>query len=181
MNKPAEHTGTARPAGGRAGHTVVRVLMAALVIGLLSGLAGWILRQSKKAQQCERNMARIYLALEMYEIDRGTLPALAFFPNDPQHDSDSLPVALKKYGVSGEMCICPALPPVLRELGITYVWNTRMNGKKLHEPGVRDWMLVEVNALSDQIGPPHLGQYNVLYTDGRVERTPRLPPDIRVP
>jgi hypothetical protein len=156
------------------------VVILSLVLGS-AALGAHLSREFTRQKRCARNLQQIYLALEMYEIDRGTLPTLALFPDDPQSDSDSLLEVLKRYGIRGDLCVCPALPASLRGMGLTYIWNVRLNGKKLLEPGIQDWMMVEISALSGQVSPPHLGRYNILYTDGTVEQASRLPPDIRMP
>lgn len=147
--------------------------LALLVGGLALALMGiyYLLAQVRMAMACGENLRTIYRALELYEYERGTLPALAFFPDNPFDDSDSLRVVLEPYGAGGAACICPHAPPALSELGLTYLWNVRLNGRKLpRDPAERDWLLVEINAASGDVPAPHLGRYNVLYTDGTVER-----------
>jgi hypothetical protein len=117
--------------------------------------------------------------LESYEIDQGTLPDLKFFPDDPLGDRRSLAVELARYGVERELCVCPAAPASIRRTGLAYLWNFRLNGKQLQSPGGRRWVLVEIHALSDQVPPPHLGRYHVLYTDGTIERSREPPPELR--
>ncbi len=133
------------------------------------------LQSVRKSVQCTDNLREIYQALELYEMDKGALPRLAYFPDDPLTDSDSLRVVLEEYGVDGSACICPAVHPTLRDLGLTYVWNTRLNEANLvGGEGARQWMLVEMTAVSIDVGAPHFRSYNVLYTDGSIEhiRTP---------
>jgi len=165
----------------RAGFTINQALLTLIALVV----AGWwtyhYLQQRALAEQAVNNLRLVYMALEMYEIDRGRLPDLAFFPDDPRHDNDSPLVVLAKYGGTEELMVCPTAPPALKELGLNYVWNTQLNGRKLHEPGQRDWMFVELHALSSQVPPPHLGHYTILYTDGKVERSRVPPPDLRVP
>jgi len=166
---------------GREGFSLNQILLLVVLLALLGAVAFYITRQEGMARQCANNLRLIYIALEMYEIDRGHLPSLAFFPDDPQHDADSLPVALARYGVNESICVCPASHRLHRELGLTYVWNVKLNGTQLHEPGERGWMLVEINALSRQAHRPHLGTYNILYTDGAVERSSVPPSGLSVP
>lgn len=151
---------------------------------LFAGLAAggfFVVHQKMLTRRCAGNLHRIYSALEMYEIDHGTLPRLAFFPDDPKQDNDSLAAALQPYGAGSDVCVCPAAPAYHRSLGLTYLWNVQLNGRKLHPPGPPTWMLVELDALSDQIPPPHLGRFNILYTDGQVRRSKIPPPDLRGP
>lgn len=157
--------------------------MEPLVVVIIAVAVGWAaiyyLRQRRLIRECRDRLWNIYTALEMYEIDRGTLPRLAFFPNDPREGSDSLAVVLQPYTAMENLAICPAAPPAHRALGLTYVWNVELNGRKLHAPGVTRWMLVELNALSDSVPPPHLGRYHILYTDGQIELSRNPPQDLR--
>lgn len=165
----------------RAGFTLIEWLV---VLGLVAGLAGIVLHvaaQKMAQRHCKANLLRIYTALEMYEIDHGTLPRLAFYPDDPKQDRDSLLSVLQPYGAEPETYVCPASPPCHRETGLTYLWNVQLNGKKLRTPGPPTWMLVELNALSDQVPPSHRGRYNILYTDGQVRRSRTPPGDLRGP
>ena len=167
--------GPHRGSGGAEGWIFTRLpLMLCLVVGIICG-SYYLVKRKALTERCANNLKRIYMALEMYEINRGTLPHLAFYPDDPLHDNDSLQVVLSKYGVSEKICVCPSAPSSHRELAVTYVWNVGLNGKSLHEPGRREWMLVELNALSAQVPAPHAGRYNVLFTDGKVEASKEPP------
>lgn len=149
--------------------TKLALLVAGLALALM--LIYHLLAQVRLSMACGENLRAIYRALELFEYERGTLPALAFFPDNPFEDSDSLRVVLEPYGAGGSMCVCPHAPRALSELGLTYVWNVRLNGRKMpRDPAERDWMLVEISAVSGDVPAPHLGRYNVLYTDGTVER-----------
>lgn len=128
-----------------------------------------ILESVRDSFDCESNLKAIYAALELYEQDRGSLPRLAFFPDDPMEDESSLRVVLEPYGAVGRICVCPAAPRSLAALGLTYVWNVRLNGRKMPREE-RVWVLVEMSAVSADVPAPHLGRYNVLYSDGVVER-----------
>lgn len=146
--------------------------LAFVIVGLAIALAAiyHILAQVRKTLACADNLKAVYRALELYEMDRGVLPKLAFYPDNPVEDGDSLRVVLEAYGAGGSACVCPHAPPNQQELGLTYVWNVRLNGRKIPPVEEREWMLVEMNALSAEVPAPHLGRYNVLYTDGTVER-----------
>ena len=103
-------------------------------------------------------------------LGRVVLPTLAYFPADPQTDADSLSVALESYGADARTCVCPAMHPVLRELGLTYIWNSSLSGKRLPRSGPPVWLLVEMTAIGSDLPPPHFGQFNVLFSDGTVHR-----------
>ncbi|MBN1269532.1 MAG: hypothetical protein JXB04_08095, partial [Kiritimatiellae bacterium] len=101
-------------------------------------------------------------------------------PEDARQDHESLRVLIEREGVSGEICVCPSSPALVREAGLSYVWNGRLNGQKLAGRSRPEWMLIEIHALSDQVPTPHGGGYHVLYTDGSVARVSEPPPDLLV-
>jgi len=160
---------------GTRGFSLIELLVVFVLLCCMA-LIGWFAtRQVMMRKHCKRNLYAIYNALEMYEMDRGTLPRLAFFPDKPKTEKDSPLVALRPYSSSADIFICPAAPPYHRELGMTYVWNVELNGRKLHATGAPAWMMTEMSALSEALPPPHLGVYNVLYTDGHVRKS-KTPP-----
>ena len=161
------------------GFVLIELLaVVAVLIALAAGIYAAV-HQNMLTKQCANNMRSIYAALENFEFDRGTLPRAAFYPDDPKQDNDSLLVALQPYRISSEIYVCPAAPTVQKDTGLTYVWNVQLNGRKLRGSEVPAWILVELNALSDGVPAPHLGAYNILYTDGSVRRSKTLPPGLR--
>ncbi len=144
--------------------------MLTVAVFILVGAIYYVLIQVSKTVQCSDQLIRIYQALELFEMDRGSLPHLAFYPDEPMTDPDSIRVVLEEYGVDPHAWVCPASHPLITNLGLSYIWNTRLNGANLRGFDERQWMLIEVNALSDDVPAPHLGYYNVLYSDGKVER-----------
>lgn len=138
----------------------------ALVVAVLMN----ILAEARHAAQCAANLQQIYRALELYEMDRGTLPTLAYFPDQPMDDPDSLRVVLEPYGITPQHCICPASRPIQAAEGLTYLWNVRLNGKRIPRGTNAVWMLVDMNAISDDVPASHFGGYNVLFSDGTVRR-----------
>ena len=128
----------------------------------------------RKSQQCKGRLEQIHRALELYEIERGTLPSLAFYPDDPREGLDSLRGALEHYGVDDETCICPGEARTVREAGQTFLWNAALSGRKMPRGETPVWMLVEISALSADVPSPHWGGYHALFTDGSI-RTIRDP------
>ena len=145
---------------------LVTVVPGALVLGIIYLL----LVELRHSFDCQANLRTLYRALEMYEMERGSLPKLAYFPDLPTEDTDSLRVVLESFGAGGAACVCPGAPANLREFGLTYVWNVRLNNRKIPRGADREWMLVDIQALSKDVPAPHLGRYHVLYSDGQVER-----------
>lgn len=129
-----------------------------------------VLQELRHSLDCQTNLRALYHALELYEMERGALPKLAFFPDVPQEDTDSLRVVLESFGAGGSACVCPSAPTALKDLGLTYVWNVRLNGRKIPRGASREWMLMDIQALSEDVPSPHLGRYHVLYSDGTVDR-----------
>jgi hypothetical protein len=166
-----------RKAGG---FSALAVLVFIMVLAIGSASVRIALERARQ-DRCARNLRRIYSWLEMYEIDRGTLPHLAMFPDEPRHDHDSLVTVLQAYGSGDDTFLCPAEPADLRQEGLTYLWNVQLNGKTLRSPKEPTWMLVEINALSQTVPAPHFGAYNILYTDGQVRREREPPLALREP
>ena len=157
-----------RPFGSRDGRIIS---VALLFVMLAAGIAGSfyvMTAHSKERKACDANLKKIYHALELYEVDRGSMPSLAYFPTDPQADADSLSVVLESYGADARACVCPAMHAVLREMGLTYIWNSSLNGKRIPRGGDPVWLLVEMSAISEDLPAPHLGHFNVLFSDGSV-------------
>lgn len=152
----------------RRGRMIVPLIILLLVIAI-GGLFWMLTNWSHEQHECEQNLKSIYTALETYEAKNHMLPKLAYFPDDP-NDADSLRTVLEGDLPDLKACICPGLHPMLREMGMTYIWNMRLNGKPLPQHDEQQqWMLVEMTAISRDVPSPHIGGYNVLYTDGSVK------------
>lgn len=159
-----------------------RLLTVWLPIGVVSAVVTYAayrgIRRQRSNAGCEENLLSIYDKLREYSLDHGSLPAISFFPDDVYTDPDSLYTVLVPYGILAEECVCPALARHLGDLGITYVWNARLSGIRWEELGPGAWLLVEINALSRNLPPPHGGHYHILYADGRVESSIYPPPGL---
>ena len=152
------------------GHVILKMFLLTVAIAVLVGGIYFTLMQISMTVRCSDQLTRIYQALELFEMDRGTLPRLAFYPDEPMTDPDSIRVVLEEYGVDPTVWICPAAHRRVSSTGLTYIWNAQLNGSNLRSYDERQWVLVEINALSKDVDAPHLRYYNVLYTDGKVER-----------
>jgi len=152
-------------------------LLLALAV-LATGAWRWH-RASTRIKQCESNLLNIYRALELYELHHGRLPVMAFYPDDPRHAPDSLLVVLDPYAVSGDLGYCPNAHARIQKHGLSYVWNTKMNGQRLNEPTPPVWLLSDIGTLSKTIKPPHFRRYLILYSDGSIVRSKNPPDDIR--
>jgi len=154
----------------RSGHALFRLFLLTVVIFLVVGGIYHVLIQVSMTIKCSDQLTRIYQALELFEMDRGSLPRLAFYADDPITDPDSIRVVLEEYGVDPGVWVCPSSHASISALGLSYIWNVRLNGANLRSLNERQWMLIEINALSTDVPAPHFRYYNVLYTDGTVER-----------
>ena len=69
--------------------------------------------------------------------------------------------------------ICPTCSPDLKRLGINYVWNEKINGRKLSDLTADTWLLMDCVAahywMVDNHHCGHRGKVNVLYADGTVK------------
>jgi hypothetical protein len=173
---------TRRDAAGRV--LVKLVVLVSLSACAMAGIYG-VLERARQAARCAENLRKIYRALEAYEANNNRLPSLAIFPDAPMKTPDgsrefaqALREAIRLSALEDGDFICPAAPEALAALGLTYVWNVRLNGRRLPGKAERDWMLIDMCALSTNVPAPHLGRYNVLYTDGTVERVGTPPPDL---
>ncbi len=151
-------------------------LLALLAVVVLLASAGYaVFRAEQRARQCMQHLRHIYLALEMYELDHGALPHMAFYPDDAWHSADSMLVVLDPYAITSEIGTCPGDHEVVRAHGLSYIWNANLNGALLHEQDRDTWLVTGLNALSEQVPAPHLGRHITLYADGRIVRS-RKPP-----
>ncbi len=164
------YDGDTASARGRAGRVWTQILLLLATLTLLVLALLHLLVQMRRTAGCADNLKSIYRALELHEMERGVLPTLAYFPDHPIEDSDSLRVVLEPYGIAAHRCICPQARTVQREEGLTYIWNVSLNGQRIPRGDEKTWMLVDMNALTEDVPAPHLGRYNVLYSDGTVQR-----------
>lgn len=126
-------------------------------------------------RECKARMERIYMALELHELANGHLPKLEFYPDNPREGRESLRAVLAPYGLNGSDCVCPSAHPLVREKGLSYLWNVALNNQSLSGRQQPDWMLIEIEALNPKLHGPHFRQYHILYTDGKVQRTSQIP------
>jgi hypothetical protein len=147
-------------------------------LAILTMVAGLLVARAHRLDRaCIENLERIFAALTTYTELTGTLPGLALYPDDPQVDEDSLLVVLRRFGIDEQDLLCPATHGTLQATGNTYLWNTRLSGKRWSEIEAAQWMLVEINAMSSRVPAPHHKHYNVLYSNGEV-RSESSPPAV---
>lgn len=131
---------------------------------------------------CAGNLEQLFDALDAYNDTHGKLPSAQFFARDPEGESDSLLNQLLPYeGTDHSHFVCPGVPALVSErVGVTYCWNVELNGQRLErfDDNNRQWMLVEITALDGRLKAPHFANYNVLYTDGKVDEAREPPPGV---
>ena len=66
----------------------------------------------------------------------------------------------------------------LQEKGLTYIYNDAISGKSSFRDPSKKWVLIEFNCVHKDSPHPHPGGYNVLFADGHVQTTKRLPSKI---
>lgn len=163
-------TNTPESIAARAGHVPAKLLALAAAIALVITAIYMALYAASRTLACRDNLTRIFEALEIHEMTHGALPHLAFYPAEPLTDTESICIVLEAYGIDPSTWICPSAPDVMTGTGLTYIWNTRLNGRSLRNLGERQWMLMELHGLDQTLPGPHFRSCNVLFTDGTVER-----------
>ncbi len=154
----------------------------ALVTALVSAVpASSYVRVKRKALQtkCVSNLRSIGQAIQMYKMENGRYPKAAFYPKNPAKDADSIRVVLADQGAGDKrLWICPSLPDQLAKKGLTFVYNDAVGGKtRVDKPG-STWLLIEFNCVTHKAPFPHPDGYNILYADGSVKTTKKLPKEI---
>ena len=141
---------------------------------MLTG-GGWVIfdrfTDRRNERGCRENLEALYQAIIRIEQDAGSLPLIALYPDSVQDDRNSLLAHLSQHGITPERCICRATSGTLQNTGITYIWNSQLNQKRLANVEPPRWMITEINALDPRVPAPHGLSYLVLYTNGRIEKT----------
>ena len=123
---------------------------------------------------CQDNLRKLWMLIEKYETQHGVLPEATFFPEHPSLDEDSLLVLVGK--AARPLLLCPTVGEDLQRIGLHYVWNQRLSGKKLSEITDPDktWLVADFVIAHDWMAKNqfsgHRGGVNILYADGSVKR-----------
>jgi len=164
----------------RAAFTLIEVT---IVMGIMMSQANNYGDVKRLAYQksCENNIRQLHMALDMYTMNNGGLPQAKFFSDNPKKDPQSLYNMLDS--AYQPVLVCPVFPSALKDKGCTYLYNDTLAGQSLD--AVADarntWLLTELNAVSDKIQMPHPGGFHILYCDGHIEVTKRIPPSLAAP
>jgi prepilin-type processing-associated H-X9-DG protein len=130
--------------------------------------------------ECMSNLKQIGLAIQMYYQTEGAYPKAAFFPEKPKESPDSIINILADGGgnIPAQMWLCPAAPEKMQELGLTFVYNDTIGGRKSLKHPDKAWLMIELNCVSTSTPKPHPRGYNILFADGHVITSEDLPPSI---
>ena len=75
---------------------------------------------------------------------------------------------------AAKLLICPTCSPEWKDVGLNYVWNAKLNGRKLSELKPDTWLMMDCAAAHEWMVSNHycghLGKVNVLYVDGTVKQ-----------
>jgi len=122
------------------------------------------------------NLRQIHLLLQAQCIVGG-LPEAACYPKgDPKKDPKSIMRLIP--GAPPQLFISPFAPDALRDKGLTYAWNTALNGKTLDAVPRGAWLMIDLAAFIADPNVPKPSRYLVLYADGRTEAVSEAPADI---
>ena len=138
-------------------------------------------KQKAVQMQCVNNLQEIGKSIIMYQMSEGHYAKAIFFPKKPFSDPSSIATILQESGAAlpREMWVCPAAPAVLKKRGITFIYNDKFGGRSMLPKPEKAWLMIEVNCVSTKVPPPHPQGYNILFADGHVITSKRLPKSIK--
>lgn len=157
------------------GFTLTEILAVAAIVSSMP--IGAYQRGKQKALQtkCMSNLQQIGQLLTMYVLENGEYPPAAFFPKNPSKGDDSIRSLL---GGPKQLWVCPSLPGELQKKGLTFIYNDSLVGKSALENPDKKWVLIEMSCVSKGSPHPHPGGYNILFADGHILASKKLPKKI---
>jgi prepilin-type processing-associated H-X9-DG protein/prepilin-type N-terminal cleavage/methylation domain-containing protein len=181
-----------------AGFTLIELTAVAAIVASVPQSSYTNVKNRAKQMQCMQQLQQIGKMLVMHQLDNETYPKAAFYPKDPLAGDDSLRVILtgKKVkatpgagrlpgragaalGGGGDgTWICPGLPEGLQKKGLSFVYNDTIGGKRRVTAPSRTWVLIELSCVSKKAPMPHPAGYNILFADGHVITSRKLPKSI---
>jgi len=182
---------TKHPIWKSSGFTLVEMLVATAIIGVLSSLMVPSIRHASehgKCAKCIGNLRQIGVAVNQYVADPSNerqFPPLytagvsnSDMNSGPQPASTLTPLeALQSYGVNLALLSCPSDRSPNATSG-SYVWTPVLQGEAAQDPNIYSpgganniVQLSQLTVCTDN-GHPHQGSFNVLRADGHVETKP---------
>lgn len=156
-------------------------VVCSIMTTLASGGAGaaWGVRSKAHETEMRVYMKQMYTAIQMFCGDHDDkLPRADFYP-DTRRDANactksrrSIVVQLGGYVGDNRIFVASEAPEKFKKAGLTYVWNTAVNGKQLDQLPPKTWLLMDMNAAAYAIPdlvPRSKNGYLVLWSDGSVK------------
>lgn len=88
----------------------LQTILTLLLLGALATGGSIYARRLHLQRSCQQRMLQIHQALQAYIAEHGNYPELAFYPDNPQTDANSILVVLAPYGVTPRSSSAPAPP-----------------------------------------------------------------------
>jgi len=160
------------------GFTMVEILVAVAIIGLLAAIGVPTFRMMKanaRSVLCAGKLREIGIGLNEYFADHGmTYPALVAARESREQDDPALDTVLLEYLGDEFAFQCPADHGIFEKTGSSYFWNSLVNGQKTsnlqllgmkgHPSGIP--LVSDKENFHEDVGDG----VNVLYGDGHVLR-----------
>jgi hypothetical protein len=161
------------------GVTLIEVLAATSIMSGLQSQSGGNLRYGiTKAREVQgiSNLRQLHMLL-MMQCMASPLPNAAFYPEgDPKTDPKSIMKLIPD--APPALFLSPIAPDPLQAKGLTFAWNTAVNGKTLDSLPGNTWLLADLAAFIADPKVARPGKYLVLYANGKAEAVTELPAEI---
>jgi hypothetical protein len=158
---------------------LIEILAATSIMAGLQSQNGGNLRYAiTKAREVEgiSNLRQLHMLL-MMQCMASPLPNAAFYPEgDPKTDPKSILKLIPD--APPQFFLSPIAPEPLRAKGLTFAWNTAVNGKQLDSLPGNTWLLADLAAFIADPKVARPGKYLILYANGKAEAVTELPADI---
>ena len=157
------------------GFTLTEVLAVAAIISSVPMSSYQRAKDKASETECKHNLRQIGQMINAFYLENGYYPKAAFYPKNPNGGEDSIKSII---GGPKPFWVCPSLPDKLQKKGLTFVYNDAIAGKSSVNNPHKKWVLIEVNCVHKNSPPPHPGGFNILFADGHVISSKRLPSKI---
>ena len=158
----------------RRGFTLTEVLATAtLIAGLGGGNAFTNPKTEAQQQVCLQHLQVIGQTFLMGELRGEALPKACFYPKSGS-TTDSLPNVMGPK-VEHLAWFCPCAPVKLQEHKITYLYNSKLSGKRMSEvtDPSKTWLLADLCLVDSRLPCTHMDGANILFADGVARLVPK--------